>query len=288
MARKKIFLFDIPASAGCLETGTELSPRHFRDNGIIPALRGAGFDVADLGAVAVPSGRRHNETPVRNWPMPRAAWRRAEAFIKKLPRGCGRGLLLCLGGDCSMITGAVSGMIGRLGADKIHVICLDGDADALAPDPETCVGAAAMGLWMLTHKSAFWRGKLPPGNITVIGAKKKPSAVSGIACVPLGELKSRGIARAARAALAAVAPCRKLFVHFDVDVLARDAMPAAYAPRRAGLSLCETEQILKLLLSDKRTVFLEISEFMPARDKSGAHARAIIALLCRALRGIKL
>ncbi|MDD2773776.1 MAG: arginase family protein [Elusimicrobiales bacterium] len=282
---RKIYVFDIPTSAGCLHEGTELSAGHFRQNGIINRLAAkAGVEVHDLGGVPLPQGRRHNDHPVRNWPLPETAWRQTGAFMEKIGPAVKDRLCLCLGGDCSIIVGTTAGMAQWHGNDKVHVISLDGNVDSISPLPDTCCGSAGMGLWMATQKSDYWPGgKLPTASITVIGNQEKPANDIGIPCVSLGELRERGIAKSVKAALAAIAKERKLLLHFDVDVIAADAMPAAYMPREARLSLCETGQILKLLLQDDRTAFLEITEFMPSKDPQGRHAKALIELLCAAL-----
>jgi hypothetical protein len=58
----------------------------------------------------------------------------------------------------------------RATPEDVHVLYLDGDLDAAAPDPERCQSAAAMAVWLVTHGSPFWAGPpLRPSQVTVIG-----------------------------------------------------------------------------------------------------------------------
>jgi arginase family enzyme len=73
-------------------------------------------------------------------------------------------------------------------------------------------------------------------------------------------------------------------VHFDVDVLDPEAMPAktALTPGR-GLGWAEAEEMLVALCSSSRVVALEVCEFNPARDADGASARRLVALVAAAV-----
>ena len=283
MSKKKIFLFDIASDAGCLEQGTEQSPTHFRVNGFAENLRQSAFEVHDLGGVSIPILDRHNRPPVRNFPSPQIVWEKTRAFLaapEKIENG---DTFICLGGDCSITVGTVAAMADRYGAESLHVVYLDGDTDSIVPNPENCVGAAGMGLYFLTNASEYWSGcRLLPSQITVIGNKEEVTQDS-LATISLQKLRAEGITRSIESMLKGIPKDRHLIVHFDVDVLSKDEMPAAYSPREAGLTLSEVENILKLVFADQRVVFFELTEFVPSKDQNGQYAKSITQAIVGAL-----
>ncbi|MBI3548689.1 MAG: arginase family protein [Elusimicrobia bacterium] len=283
MTRRPLSLFGVPSSAGCLDSGTELIPGHLRKYGLVDRLSDSGFDVRDLGDVSLPPLPRHNEPPIRNFPSPRTVWERTADFVSTLDLS--NGLPFCLGGDCSIIVGTAGGLLRRFEPGELHVLYIDGDVDSIAPDPKTCSGSAGMGLWLLTQPSPYWSGaRLSPAHVTVLGAKRSPTTDVGIPCVLLDTLRVKGPAEAARDALADVPTSKRLLVHLDVDVLRASDMPAAYAPRDAGLSYVELVALLRPILADPRVVLLELAEFMPQKDQGGAVARRLIGALAESLR----
>ena len=71
-------------------------------------------------------------------------------------------------------------------------------------------------------------------------------------------------AEAARRALAAVPPSAAVLVHFDVDVMRKDDMPAAYFPHAEGLTTAETTELLGTVLADPRIRLVEVAEYVGA------------------------
>jgi arginase family enzyme len=171
---RKIKLFGIPSNAGCLEQGTEKMPEHFRKHGIVEALSAQGVLVEDLGDVPLASFHRHNNSAIRNFPAPQMVWERTESFFETACQPSNEDMIVCVGGDCSIIVGTVAGMNKSIARDDIHILYLDGDIDSIAPDPKQCMGSAGMGLWLLTQKSEYRQNLLTPSQITVIGNKEPP------------------------------------------------------------------------------------------------------------------
>jgi len=282
MTETKIQLFDIPASTGCLEPGTELFPAHLRKHGLVKRLAESGIEIVDHGQVPFSDLERHNTPPIRNYPAPRRVWEATESFIASHLHAKD-GLIFALGGDCSIVVGTVSGLQNILGK-KIHLLYLDGDVDSLAPDPAKCVGSAGMGLWLLTQESEFWkRNRLSPSQITVIGNKAPPATGVGIPFLSLQYVSERGLQDAMEEVLAAIPEDAHILVHFDVDVLREAEMPAAYAPRPEGLSMNDVAILLNRIFSDKRVAYFEITEFVPQKDPRGQYVTALIQTIVQSL-----
>ena len=75
----------------------------------------------------------------------------------------------------------------------------------------------------------------------------------------------------------------KILLHFDVDVLHRDCMSAAYSPSAQGLNAEEARELLALVLADPRVVALEVTEFSDLRDVDGSQAQFLAELLANVL-----
>ena len=283
MNEKKIFLFDVPTSAGCLELGTENTPRHLRSCGLIKNLDEAKVTVTDLGAIALPELQRHNNPPIRNFPSPRIVWEETASFLGSQKPAGENEIYLCLGGDCSIVVGTASGVAQWYDSSKIHVLYLDGDTDSIRPGMEKCVGSAGMGLWFLTHTSEYWdQFQMSPAQITVIGNKEESSETSFLT-VSLQRLRKTGVRSTIQSVLERLPSDAVLFVHFDVDVLSQSEMPAAYMPREQGLSFSEIQTALNLILNDSRLAFLEITEFVPQKDLEKRYGSMIVNTLSRCL-----
>jgi arginase family enzyme len=187
-------------------------------------------------------------------------------------------LTLLIGGDCSIMIATAGKFYQRYKQDT-HILVIDAHIDDVEPKPDVCVGAAAMGLWLLTNDNVFWNEKvnIPLPQITVMGCSGNNS--NFFPTISLNEIKEKGASAAAQRYLADLPKNAAVLLHFDVDVIDRLEMNAAYAPAAAGLSLQETKELLQPLLADSRIRFVEVTEFSGLRDPDGKEASKIVKLL---------
>ncbi|MFC0189568.1 arginase family protein [Fictibacillus aquaticus] len=274
---KFIRMFGVPSSSGSLYSGTDLAPDAFRKAGLREALARSGFAVEDRGDILVPALLpKHNCAPIRNWPAPRMVW---EAIIQEKSMWANpEDLTLMIGGDCSIIIGTAGKFYQRYKQDT-HLLVIDAHIDEVKPKPDVCVGAAAMGLWVLTNDNVFWNEKvnIPLPQITVMGCSDHNS--NSFSIISLKEIKEKGASAAAQRYLTDLPQNAAVLLHFDVDVIDRLEMNAAYAPAAAGLTLQETKELLQPLLADSRIRFVEVTEFSGLRDPDGEEAAKIVKLL---------
>lgn len=272
-------LIGVPSAAGSLFTGIERAASHYREADLSARLREAGIDCVDGGNLDIPSFLpRHDVPPVRNWPAPRIVWETAAPAVRRAREQGDVPLLV--GGDCSIVTGVAAGLARSERA--LHVICVDGHVDGVAPNAERCVGAAAMGLWFATHESRLWHGHLKPSAVTVLGCTDRQDVTLPFAVFDAEEVAAQP-ADAAKAALAGIPPDAQMLVHFDVDVLDCSVMPAAYSPNPNGLTLDTTATVLREVVQDPRLAALEVTEYVPHKDVDGQCVRRIGDLLAYAL-----
>lgn len=276
----------VPLRTGSLYPGSENDAQAFRDARLVQRLEAAGVRIFDEGDVAIPSYLpHHNIPPIKNWPGPRIAWDCVSERIGLYLKQPGH-IPLLIGADCSVVVGTAQALMRVCGEDT-HILYVDGDIDGVAPQPGRCMSAAGMALWLITQASPFWAGPtLKPSQITVVGwSDDLHSPEMGFRSLPLAELRRLGPVEAARQALRAIPASASILLHFDIDVLNKQDMPAAYFPHTDGLSMTEAQKLLSAILADPRIRIIEVAEYASLRDLDQIYASAIVELLASALKG---
>jgi arginase len=275
----------VPLRTGSLYPGSENDAQAFRDARLLQRLEAAGCQVFDEGDIAIPSYLpHHNIPPIKNWPGPRIAWDCISDCVGPYLKQTGH-IPLLIGADCSVVVGTAQALMGIYGED-VHILYVDGDIDGVAPQPERCMSAAGMALWLITQASPFWAGPaLRPSRITVVGwSDDLRSPEMGLQSLPLAEVRRLGPGEAARQALQAIPASASILLHFDIDVLSKHDMPAAYFPHTDGLSITEAQELLGALLTDARIRIIEVAEYASLRDIDQSYASRIVELLAAALK----
>ena len=272
-------ILGVPLRAGSFYPGTENDAQAFRDVQLVDRLQAAGCQVVDEGDVAIPSYLPHHALPpIRNWPAPRVVWDLVGERIAPLLESGHVPLLI--GCDCSVVVGTAQA-VAAAGGD-VHVLYLDGDLDDAPPTADRSVSAAAAAIWLLTHDSPFSTGPaLDPSRVTVIGCDDVRASTRS---VPVAEIRRLGPAAAARQALDALPSSASVVLHFDIDVMRHEELPAAYFPHADGLGASEVRELLGTLLADTRIRLLEVTEYASLRDGDRRSATWLADLLAGTLR----
>lgn len=110
---------------------------------------------------------------------------------------------------------------------------------------------------------------------------------TGVLGMDLAEVRRRGVADAARAALGAVGgqDIDGVFVHFDVDVLDSEMMSAVDTPEAGGFSADEAAEALRIWCTDPRVIGMEVTIYDPDRDPDRRCGKLLIDILSAALQG---
>lgn len=278
-------LFGVPLRSGSLYPGSENDAQAYRDVHIVQRLEASGCQVIDEGDVAIPSYLPHHHIPpIKNWPGPRIAWECVSQSV--LPHLQQKGHVpLLIGGDCSIVVGSAQALTSVYGED-VHILYVDGDIDGVAPQAGHCMSAAGMGLWLTTQASPFWAGPtIKPSQITVVGwSESLHSELPGMPSLSLAQVRHLGPGAAAHQLLQTLPASAAILLHFDIDVLRKQEMPAAYFPHIDGLSLAEGEELLHVLLADSRIRLIEVTEYASLRDLEQTHISRIVELLAATLK----
>jgi arginase len=203
--------------------------------------------------------------------------------------------VLVLGGDCSILLGALLGLRRR---GRPGLVYLDGHSDFRHPGNSASVGAAAgEGLALATGRGqpdltdigglrpyvrdtdAAALGVHEPGDPVLPEARE---AIAVLATVE--EMRAAGCSATAERALAALDPgVDEIWVHLDADVLDPCVMPAVDSPEPDGLQPVELIETLVPLLRDPRTTGLDLAIYDPDLDEPGDGARLLADVLVEAL-----
>lgn len=210
------------------------------------------------------------------------------------------GFVLVVGGDCSILPGALA---GARRSGPLFLVHVDGHSDfrhpgntAPARDPDA---AAGMDLAMVTGRGealgTAWPGVDGPlvadTDIVQLGDREnrnqdfpwfdlRNTTIERIDVFDALHLGPAGVA-ARIAAVLGRDPDRGLWVHLDVDVLDRTVMPAVDCPGSPGLLPDDLVAILAPLVTDRRCRGLTLTIFDPDLDPDGRHAATLVSLVAR-------
>ncbi len=290
----QIALIGAPTSAAARATGQERAPAALRAAGLAERLRAAGYDVTDLGDIPTQVYRPDEESPrARNLGAVFAA---LEALRPRVEQAFKAGALpLVLGGDCTVALATLAGI--RRYLPSLGLLYFDRDADLNTPKttPSGCL--EGMGVAHIIGRGApelvrFWSE--PPlvrePDVAFFGLERlDPGERELLDRSPMrhymvAEIRSRGAAAAAQAALIGLrAAAREFVLHVDVDVISSDDFAAVDLPGPGGLRFEEVRQALEACACQKNVVALEITAYNPELDQDGRGAQLLVDLLASVL-----
>lgn len=206
---------------------------------------------------------------------------------------------LVVGGDCSVLLGALAGQ-RRLG--PLSLVHVDGHSDFRHPgnyDPHRALGAVAgMDLALATGRGellmADWPGVVgplvPDDAVVQLGEREgrdrdfawpdiADTAITRIDVFEANELEPDELLIRVKEPLNRRA--WPFWVHFDVDVLDEGIMPAVDSPGSPGIQPDKLVHVLHGLVSDRRCRGLTMTVFDPDLDTAGDLAVLLVSLLKR-------
>ena len=212
--------------------------------------------------------------------------------------------VLLLGGDCSIILGALLGL-RQAGHASLGVAYVDAHTDFNTPDESQTGSAASMCLALAAGRGdnslARLGGETPlvRSSDVVILARRDLDDGGGSDAATLLEfdvldlphdlVRSRGAAEAAGLALERlVRPDSSGFwIHVDADVIDPSVMPAVDSPEPGGVTLEELADLLSPLVRHPKALGLEVTIYDPHLDTDGASGQRLGRLLEQVLKNPK-
>jgi arginase len=205
---------------------------------------------------------------------------------------------LVLGGDCSLLLGALAG--ARYAVGQVGLWFVDGHADFLDGSSSPTGEAADMELAMLTGHGPLGlvdlAGAVPlvePADVVILG--HRPASLHADAALELARIPA-AIARMSAEEITAAGPAevgerwertlgagRSAWLHLDLDVLDDEALPAVTYPQPRGLDWDAFVALVRPLLASDALIGVSVADFNPDLDEDGTHLRRIVGALAAAL-----
>jgi arginase len=288
----RLRLIGVPSSAGAHAPGVEQGPARLRAAGLVGALAAAGVAAVDAGdlplsrfaATAAPSGARNLPAVlgVAGQVADAVAGARADGDVAVL-----------LGGDCTLVLGAVAGLCRREQASgEVGVFYLDGDADLDTPQEGWGV-LDSCGVAHLLGDGDPQLAALRPGGPLLDAAQLvlfgfHPAQLSdgqwrrfashGLYGVPVSDIPAGTAGSRAARALQRLRDKRALLCHLDVDVIDFASFPLADCPRyHGGLSLSDTFDAVTAAAGHPGLACLTLTEVNPDHDPAGELSRHLVS-----------
>ncbi|WP_242201551.1 arginase family protein [Sphingomonas hankookensis] len=205
---------------------------------------------------------------------------------------------LVIGGDCSILMGALAGAREE---GQVALIHIDGHSDFRHPgnyDFDQSLGAAAgMDLALVTGRGeplgTQWLDIGGPlvadADVIQLGEREsrdpdfawpdvQHTAIDTIDVFEATAIGVEGVA-ARIATMLAAKPDQGFWIHLDVDVLDDAIMPAVDCPGSPGIPPKDLVAILHPLVADERCRGMTVTVFDPDLDPDGKYAATIVSLM---------
>jgi arginase len=208
----------------------------------------------------------------------------------------GRRFPILVGGDCSILLGALLGL-HEAGHCPVGLVYIDAHADFATLEESPSRSPCSMSLSLATGRAerplAHLAGEEPlvTGSRVVHVGRRDDNELAyghpalipfGVLDVPWREITRIGVVRAADVALRRVGNIEAGFwVAFDVDVIDPTLMPAVDSPISGGLDFEQSSELLGRLVRHPKALGLQLSIYDPNLDRDDG-AEQLVSMLERA------
>jgi arginase len=282
------------------EPGTWQAPRVLMGAGLRDAL--SAREVFRLGRPvyqfdAQPGTRIRNGHTMRTFSIELAHRVRDVIASRRFP--------VVIGGDCSVLLGALYGARLAGGRGLVHV---DGHSDfsqaSSYATPDTLGAAAGMDLALATGRGEAvvtdWPDVGTPlvadADAIQVGERGAGEAWfeqfygeirrTAISMITVQSALAEGIGPAAGRVLARLVErgLDRAWLHVDLDVLDESVMPAVDSPGKPGFDFAQLSELVGLLVASGRVVGANFSIYDPDRDPERRYARPLVECIAGGIR----
>ena len=292
---RTVTVIEAPTSAGGYAPGQEDGPGALLEAGLVERLEAAGVAVRRGGQVTPFRWRPDPDNPkAANAGAVIDRARQVAALVRSAPAET---TIVVLGGDCTVGVGTVAGLQHRV--ERLGIVYVDRHADLNVPDSTVDGALDWMGMaHMLDIDGAVdelaalagHRPMLSSGQISFLGLGPHTDFEAEVISdrrLPVVDVQMAASdpVPSARTALAPLAACDGLAVHFDVDLVDfLDAPLAENTDRGTAPSLRACGEMLTELVADARVRALTVTEFNPHHGyEDGDTTKRLLELLVSVL-----
>jgi arginase len=299
MRRSHIAVIGAPLDLGAGRRGVDMGPSAMRVANLNRRLTSLGYQVEDLGNIAVDQAEASPEGPVQARYLPQIAetCRRIGLAVE---RAAGAGKLpLVLGGDHSVAIGTLAGLSRcfRKKKKQAGLIWIDAHADMNTPESSPsgnvhgmplacCVG---MGPRELTHLFGY-APKVAPRNVALVGVREVDQLEaphvrdSGVRAFTMRHIDERGLRAVMEEAIEIASSGTAGFhLSLDMDFLDPGEAPGVGTPVRGGAAYREAHLAMEMICDSGKMLSMEVVEVNPVIDEVNRTADLGVELVMSAL-----
>lgn len=299
MRQSHIDVIGVPLDLGAGRRGVDMGPSAIRVAQIDQRLTSLGYEVEDLGNVAVeqseaaPVGARQTRylSAIANTCL------RLAEMIGRTADG-GR-FPLVLGGDHSIAVGTVAAMSRHLRkkGHQLGLIWIDAHADMNTPETTSSGNVHGMSLACSIGTGPGeladllgYSPKVAAENVAMVGIREvdqleKPHVRnSGVRAFTMRHIDERGLLPVLQDAIRIASDGTAGFhVSVDLDAIEPREAPGVGTPVRGGLSYREAHLVMETLCDANSMVSMEVVELNPVMDESNRTAVLAVELIMSAM-----
>lgn len=299
MKQRSLAIIGAPLDMGADRRGVDMGPSAVRVANLNKRLSELGFDVEDLGNVAVtqpesqPAGASHAKYLAE---IAATCESLGEAVHRAVEHGR---LPIVLGGDHSIAVGTVSGLSIHLRASnqKMGILWVDAHADMNTPETSPSGNIHGMPLASILGDGPSslvnlfgFSPKASPGNVVLLGirdvdeAERKTVIDAGVTAFTMREIDERGLRSVMSEALEIVNRGTVGFhLSLDMDCLDPQYAPGVGTPVSGGMTYREAHLAMEMISDDGRMIGMEVVEVNPVVDEFNRTANLAVELILSAM-----
>ena len=283
-----VAIIGAPMDLGAGRRGVDMGPSALRLAGLDSRIAALGYDVQDLGNIAVdqPESLKVIENNARYLPqIVHTCSRLAQMVHGALSQ---RQFPMVLGGDHSVAVGTVAGAAAyrREHNEKLGLIWIDAHADMNTPESSPsgnvhgmplacCVGKGPEALMSICAH----RPMVDPANVAVVGLRDVDRteaplvSAAGVKPFTMRDIDERGMRGVMQEAIEIACNGTAGFhLSFDMDSVDPDEAPGVGTPVRGGLTYREAHLAMELISDCGRMLSMELVEVNPVLDTANRTA----------------
>lgn len=289
--KKKLRIIGVPSDLGQNRRGVDMGPSAIRYAGLQEQLQDLGYEVDDLGNIAVPTPESHSVTNQKLKYLEEVI-KVCDALSDKVEVVVKEGdIPIILGGDHSISIGSLAG-VAKSGK-SFGVIWFDahGDMNTDATTPSGNIHgmplAASLGIG---HSDLIHLGGLTPKvkaeNVVLVGIRSIDSdeaeliRKSGIKAYTMAEIDRRGMGPVMEEAIE-IAGKGTSGIHLSLDLDALDPMyaPGVGTPVNGGVTYREGHFAMELLAQSGKLCSVDVVEVNPILDEKNRTGSMAVELV---------
>jgi arginase len=299
MRHSKIAIVGAPLDLGAGRRGVDMGPSAIRVARLNARLAALGYDVHDLGNVAVeqPENRPFGDERARYLNEITVTCTRLARMVEKaMADGA---VPLVLGGDHSAAVGTIAGVSRhhRRRKERIGVIWMDAHADMNTPETSPsgnvhgmplacCIGRGPEPLSNIYGYSP----KVDPRNVVLVGIRdldqleQQHVRESGVTAFTMREIDERGMQAVMVDAMRIAGDGTAGFhISLDMDGVDPREAPGVGTPVRGGITYREAHLAMEMVGDSRRMISMEVVEVNPVLDEANRTAELAVELALSAM-----